>query len=79
MTNTVTFVLTCIDAPSVLVSFEPEGAQHLLERDDALTVEMVGDTPGEPEISYLPDGLIVGAWAGAVTRIWHKDGTELIA
>jgi hypothetical protein len=75
--KTITFLVTCIDAPSVLVSFEPEGAQHLLEGDATFRVEMVGSTAGEPEISYAPDGLIIGAWAGAATRVWNQNGDEL--
>ena len=73
----VLFTVTCIDAPSVLVSFEPEGAQHRVAAGDWLKVEMTGGEGGQPEISYLPDGLIVGAWPGAATRVWNKAGGEL--
>jgi hypothetical protein len=73
----VLFTVTCIDAPSVVVSFEPEGAQHLLVAGDWFKVEIVGSEDGEPEISYIPEGLIVGAWPGAATRVWNKAGDEL--
>jgi len=69
--------VTCIEAPSVLVSFEPEGAEHLLVAGDWFKVEIVGSKDGEPEITYLPDGLIIGAWSGATTRVWNKAGEEL--
>lgn len=73
----VVLTVTCIDTPSVVVSFEPEGAQHRLAAGDWFKVEMVGPEGGEPEISYLSDGLIVGAWSGATTRVWNKAGDEL--
>ena len=63
--------------PAVLVSFEPEGAEHQLKAGDSFTVEMIGPKRGDPELSYLPDGLIVGAWAGARTRVWNKTGEQL--
>ena len=70
----VVLTLTCIDARSVSVSFEPEGAVHLLAAGDCFTVEIVGSAAGDPEVSYLPDGLIVGAWPGATTRVWNNKG-----
>ncbi len=73
----VAFTVTCVDAPSVVVSFEPEGAQHQLAAGDWFKVEIVGAEGGEPEISYVPDGLIIGAWTGARTRVWNKAGEEL--
>ena len=72
-----TFVLTCIDAASVVVSFEPEGAQHVLRSGDLFRVEMAAPSMGEPEISFLPDGLIVGAWSDAETRVWNRAGERL--
>jgi hypothetical protein len=73
----VVLTLTCIDAPSVIVSFEPEGAVHTLRRDDWFRVEIVGPDEGDVEVSYLPDGLVVGAWSGARTHVWNKAGVEL--
>jgi len=73
----VTFVLTCINAPSVVVSFEPEGAHHTLHRGDCFRVEMVGPDVGEPEISYTPNGVIVGAWSRAETRVRNRAGENL--
>jgi len=77
MEKRVVLTLTCIDAAAVLVSFEPEGAQHRLSAGDSFKVEIVGPGDGEPEVSYHPAGLIIGAWAGAVTRVWNKAGDEL--
>jgi hypothetical protein len=73
----VVFTLTCIDVPAISVSFEPEGANHVLRAGDWFRVEMVGPEDGEPEISYLPESLIVGAWSGARTRVWDKAGDQL--
>jgi hypothetical protein len=73
----VLLTLTCLDAPEVVVSFEPEGAQHTLRRDDWFKVEIVGPDRGDAELSYVTDGLIIGAWSGAKTRVWNKAGDEL--
>jgi hypothetical protein len=70
-------MLTCIDEHAIVVSFEPEGSQHRLEAGDYFKVEIVGSGDGEPEVSYVPDGLIIGAWAGARTRVCNKAGAEL--
>ena len=72
----IALTLTCLDAPSVAVSFEPEGAHHELNRGDSLRVEISGPDDGDVEISYLPGGLVVGAWAGADTRAWDADGAR---
>jgi len=73
----IALTLTCIDAESVVVSFEPEGAHHQLKRGDWFRVEISGPDEGDAEISYVPGGLIVGAWAGAATRAWNRAGEEL--
>ncbi len=73
----VVLMLTCIDARAIVVSFEPEGAQHTLEADDSFKVEIVGSGDAEPEVSYVPEGLMIGARAGARTRVWNKAGAEL--
>ena len=73
----VVFTLTCVNAPAATVFFEPEGSEHRLASDDAFRVEMVGPEPGEPEISFTPNGLIVGAWNKAQTRVWNRTGDEL--
>jgi hypothetical protein len=70
-------MLTCVDADQVVVSFEPEGMQHTLVRDDCCRVEMFGPDDGDPEISYSPDGLIIGLWSTADLRVWNKAGREL--
>ena len=77
MEKRVVLTLTCFDVPAVLVSFEPEGAQHRLRAGDSFKVEIVGPEGGDPEVSYLPDGLMIGAWAGAETRVWNRAGDEL--
>lgn len=71
------FGLTCIRAERCTVAFEPEGAQVVLREGDALVVEIAGPDEGPMEISYSPGGLIVGAWPGAVTRVWDKAGNRV--
>jgi hypothetical protein len=73
----IVLTLTCLDAPAVTVWFEPEGAEHTLARGDWFHVEITGRDHGDPEISHVPDGLIIGAWSGAATRVWNKAGDEL--
>ena len=73
----VALTLTCLDAPSIQVSFEPEGAVHELRQGDQIRVEISGPDDGDVEISYLPVGIAVGAWAGATTRAWNRAGEEL--
>ncbi len=59
------------------IAFEPEGAVLTLRDEDAFTVEVAGSGEGVVEITYGPDGLIVGAWDGAKTRVWNKAGEEM--
>jgi hypothetical protein len=75
--KTVVLTVTCLDAPVVLLSFEPEGAQHSLQRGDWFRVEIVGPDDGDAEVSYSPGGLTIGAWPGSATRVWNKAGEEL--
>jgi len=74
---TVELILTCIDAPSCKVFFEPEGAVVELKAGDVFKVVMDGPGPAVPEISYVPDGIMVSAWTGADTRAWNQAGEEL--
>lgn len=71
------FVITCTNASQCRVAFEPDGAVHYLRADDMFEVEIVGSEAGRPEITYVPEGLLIGAWAGAETRVWNKEGAEL--
>ncbi|HEY1776195.1 MAG TPA: hypothetical protein VGG41_08560 [Solirubrobacteraceae bacterium] len=73
----IVLMLTCVGAPEVVVSFEPEGATHTLVRGDHFRVEMVGPDDGDPEISHSPDGLSIGRWTTADVRVWNKAGDEL--
>jgi hypothetical protein len=59
------------------VFFEPEGAEKVLPAGDAFTVELSGPSPAAPEISFVPDGIVVSAWTGADTRAWNKAGEDL--
>ncbi len=74
---TIRFLVTCIDAPSCKVFFEPEGAETVLVAGDVFTVEMTGDAPALPEISFVPDGIMVAGWTGADTRATNRAGEDL--
>lgn len=72
------FSVQCLEAVSCTVFFEPEGGHVELARGEVITVEMSGkDGPFEPEIAYLPTGVIVGAWPGAETTARNSEGREL--
>ena len=71
------FEIACTDTPQCSVSFEPEGSLHTLREGDVFDVEVVGPGSGRVEIVFLPDGLIVGAWSGADTRVRSKQRGEL--
>ena len=75
--HTTVIRLGCINAPSCSVFFEPEGAEHILREGDVFTVEISGALPGHVEISFVPDGIIVGAWNRATTRVHNLKGEEL--
>ena len=72
--STVRLILTCLDADECTVSFEPEGAVVTLERGHKLVVEITGPGEALPEVSYIPDGIVVGAWQGARTAVWDETG-----
>lgn len=72
------FTVQCLNADACTVFFEPEGAHVDLERGEVITVEMSGGMPpNEPEIAYVPEGIIVGAWAHAITVAWNASGDRL--
>jgi hypothetical protein len=73
----VRILLTCIDFPACEVFFEPEGAQTTLAEGEVFTVEISGPQDGTPEISYVPDGIVVTGWVGSDTRVWKRSGEEL--
>jgi hypothetical protein len=74
---TIELILTCIDSQSCKVFFEPEGAVIELKAGEVFKVEIEGPGPAVPEISYVPDGIMVSAWAGADTRAWTQAGERL--
>jgi hypothetical protein len=74
---TIRLVVTCIDAPSCKVFFEPEGAERVLPAGDVFNIELSGPSPGVPEVSFVPDGIMVSAWTGADTRAWNRAGEDL--
>jgi hypothetical protein len=72
------FTVECLDADQCTVFFEPEGGHVDLARGDVITVEISGGSgPAEPEIAYLPSGVMIGAWSGAATIAWDSSGNRL--
>ena len=72
----VRFLLTCINAPKCKVYFEPEGAEMELASGDLFTVQITGADLSGLEISFVTDGIMVGAHGGE-TRAWNRVGKEL--
>lgn len=72
------FTVQCLNTDTCMVYFEPEGGHVELTRGQVITVEMSGGKqPEDPEIAFVPDGIIIGAWASAITRAWDANGTRL--
>lgn len=69
---TVRILLTCIDSPACNVLFEHESAETTLAEGEVFRVEISGPQPGTPEISYVPDGIVMAASAvGGGPTILH--------
>ena len=56
------------------VSFEPLGGQVAVGKGEALTVEISGPGNGIVEVSHVSNGLIIGEWEGATTRVMNHLG-----
>jgi hypothetical protein len=76
--ETVSLLLTCLNAAQCTVAFEPEGAVHILREGEVFTVELSGPTPGQVEVSFTPGGIVIGAWQGASTRLRNANGDEIL-
>ena len=64
------------DAPCT-VSLEPLGDQADLPKGEVFTVEVSGPGDGPLEISYAPNGVIIGEWNGAKTRLLNRQGERV--
>ena len=69
--------LTCLDAASCEVAFEPEGTVVTLKREDVISVEIRGPGTGILEVSHRPDGISIGAWSRGDSFAWDKSGRQL--
>ncbi len=77
-TPAVQFTVQCLQADRCTVFFEPEGAHVDLAREDVIQVTISGGTGAAvPEIAYVPEGLVVGAWAQADTAVADSDGNRI--
>jgi hypothetical protein len=78
MSDSVHFTLECSKVDECHVYFEPEGADVVVTSDDKLTVEIRGgDSDGQVEITYVPNGIVVWARAGAETLVWDSSGRRV--
>lgn len=77
MNTSLKFLVTCLDGESCTVHFEPEGAEVSLSAGGLLKVELTGEDDDELEISYIPGGLVIGAWNRAKTKVWDRDGNPI--
>ena len=59
---TARLLIHCFEPEACEVAFEPWGAVHTLERDDAFTVEIIGPGSGLVEVAYKPGWISVCAW-----------------
>ena len=76
MTTTLKFRVSCLEGKEgCTVHFEPEGAEIEIPAGGMLRVEMTGEDDDELEISYVPGGVVIGAWNRATTKVWDRGGT----
>jgi hypothetical protein len=47
------------------------------DRTPVFTVEVSGPGTGIIEVSYMPEGISIGAWSGGDTFAWDKSGKPL--
>ncbi|MFG3002141.1 hypothetical protein [Streptomyces sp. NPDC048340] len=77
-TQTITLVLTCLNGPECVVSFEPWGSQHVLRREDRFTVSVTAPAPIDSiEVSYGSDGIIVCLLIDGEITVTNRAGESL--
>lgn len=60
------------------VTFEPSGAEYVVEAGDHLIVEWPDGPDGLlGSIDRLPDGLVISERGNGLSRIWNSKGEEL--
>jgi hypothetical protein len=72
-----TLTLTCLEADECTVYFEPWGTEHLLERDNSFTIATWALASGHIEVSFVPNGIIVGITSNDEINVHDKTGIEL--
>ena len=78
MSNSVRFTLECSDVEQCRVFFEPDGAEVIVTDKETLTVEIRGgDEDDLIELTYVPNGVVVWARAGAETLVWDASGERI--
>ncbi len=75
--HTVHLKLATLAGEQCTVSFEPKGAQAPLPVGEVFAVEISGPGDGIVEVSFAKEGLIIGEWDGAHTRVRNSRGEEV--
>jgi hypothetical protein len=75
--RTVQLKLTTLADQQCTVSFEPKGAQALLPVGEVFAVEISGPGDGIVEVSFAKEGLVIGEWDGARTRVRNRRGEDV--
>ena len=74
----VQLMLTNLTDSTCTVSFEPKGAQAQLPVGEVFVYEISGPGDGLVEVSFDRDGLSIGEWDGAQTRVRNKRGDNVV-
>jgi hypothetical protein len=69
--------ITCLVADECTVYFEPYGSYFRLTSDEVFRVTTEGPRSGEVEVSYRPDGIVIGLYTVASVRVVDGRGNEL--
>ncbi|MBM9440928.1 hypothetical protein JT723_34430 [Streptomyces bryophytorum] len=62
----------------ITVTFEPSGAEYVVESGDHLIIEWPNGPGGLlGSVEHSPDGLVIGEPGNGLSRIWRSSGEEL--
>jgi hypothetical protein len=74
---TFSFIITCIGVDECKVTFEPEGARHVLRADDIFRVDITSPSAPQIEVAYRPGGIAIVESTGAAITVRNRDGVDL--
>ena len=72
--TTVRLLVSNLSHDACTVALEPLGGVVTVPKGELVRVEISGPGDGIVEISYAPNGLIVGEWSGASTQVLDQQG-----